>query len=161
MLDESNNAPDIDAALIAKGNAIDSEFQTPAAGSAGGQPETGGAQAASPVPVDYVAEARDLGEFAFGSLVPLYPGLEAVYTSDVRERIYAAAARVLEKYNVRIGDLFGRFEPEIRLAIVVVPLVPATIRAIRAQPAAAAAPGAPEPVPPGSPLADFPLKPPQ
>lgn len=89
-----------------------------------------------PAPVDYLAEAKNLIEFAHGLYVPLFPSLEKVYTPDVRARIAAAAAPVMQKYSFDLGAFFGRFGPEIGLVMVVVPLVPPTITAVRADRAA-------------------------
>lgn len=93
--------------------------------------------AAPPAPVDHRLEARQLLDVAGSILFPLYPSLERVYPENVRDRIAAAAAPVMEKYGLRLDDIFGRWAPELGLAFAVLPLVTPTLEAIRADRAAA------------------------
>lgn len=92
-----------------------------------------------PEPVDPVADAREIIDFACVSLFPLYPSLEKVYTEPVRDRIARALARVLVKYGVSLADIFGAWSEEIALAMVTLPLIVPTVQAIRADRAKAEA----------------------
>lgn len=84
-----------------------------------------------PAEVDHTAEARDLLDFAYESLVPLYPSLAKVYTDDARQRIAIAGGRLLRKYGVDMATLFGQWGDEIAFAMVTLPLVVPTVQAIR------------------------------
>lgn len=78
-------------------------------------------------PVDYLAEAKDCIEFAYDMFSPLYPSLQPIYTADVRERIAARAAPLMEKYGVTLSVL----GPELSFLITVAPLIVPTVKAIR------------------------------
>lgn len=86
---------------------------------------------------DPEGDARDVIEFAHAALVPLYPSLERVYTPDVRARLAAATARLLVKYDVSILALAAAWEPELKFAMVALPLIVPTVQAVRADRAAA------------------------
>lgn len=107
---------------------------------------------APPAPVDHVAEARDLIDFAHDALVPLYPSLATVYTEPVRDRIAKAGGKLLAKYGVTMADIFGAWGEEIGFALVVVPLVVPTVQAIRADRAAAEKAASAPPPPPPAPV---------
>lgn len=92
-----------------------------------------------PAPVDHTQEARDLVEFAYTSLEPLYPSLAKVYTEEARQRIAVAGGRLLRKYNVDMAAIFGQWGDEIAFAMVALPLVVPTVQAIRADRAKAEA----------------------
>lgn len=90
-------------------------------------------------PVDYHQEARDILDFALDSIIPLYPCLESVYTPDKREKLASAAARLMEKYGLTMGDILSKWWPEINFAMVVIPLGMQTVKALKAAKAAQAA----------------------
>ena len=117
-------APDELAADLVRAAELDAKDAAAAAELAPGE--------APPPPVDYRAEARDFIGFARSLFVPLYPRLEPVYTDATCDRIADAAAPVMQKYGFTLGALFGRFGPEIGLAIVLAPLVGPTLAAVRA-----------------------------
>lgn len=127
--------------------------------------------AAAPVlppapPIDYAADARDLVATLHQLVEPVYPSVAAVLPPEVRERVALRLARVLEKYGLTAAGLFGRFEPEIMLALTIIPLVPAVVAAVRADNnTAQSSPGSSPSSSPStsatsspssSPLADFP-----
>jgi hypothetical protein len=78
-------------------------------------------------PIDYAAEAKDLVEFAYAMVQPLYPSLDQVYTAEARSRISSAAAPLMAKYSFNLG----RLGPELAFAVTVLPLVAPTMQAIR------------------------------
>jgi len=80
---------------------------------------------------DYHAEATDLVEFAYDSLTPLYPSLVGVYTPDVREKLSARSAKLMEKYGLTVGDFMGKWGDEIMFLMLVVPLASKTVVAIK------------------------------
>jgi len=100
-------------------------------GTATGQDAPGAAPGAAPI-LDYGKEAADLVEFANAIYTPLWPSLSTVYTDEVRSKIAAAVAPVLQKYGFSLGDFFGKWAPEIGLAVTLAPLIPPTLAAIRA-----------------------------
>jgi hypothetical protein len=104
------------------------------AAAAGAEQEQAGGQGAGPAPAapagpDYADEARDVIRFALALFVPIYPSLAEVYTKEAREQLAEAAAPVMEKYSVTLGGL--KEWPEVRLAVVAVPLAVKTFIAVR------------------------------
>lgn len=86
---------------------------------------------AAPAGPDYLTEARGLVDFMIGVAKPLYPSLERVYTKEACDKLAAAAAPVMEKYGMSLGELFKRWGPEINLAFVALPLTLQTLQAVR------------------------------
>jgi len=108
-----------------------------------GEPLPPGAPAAAPAPalepVDYVAEAADLVEFAYANFVELYPSLEKIYTEPVRKKLAAKAGAVLKKRGWTLDRILDRWGAELGLLMAVQPLVVPTMKAIKADNAAARA----------------------
>jgi len=127
LLDDPAPAPEkagiVDPSIIAQAIADDAPAPDPAAPVA--------APGAAAPPIDYAREASDLIEFCHTLYVPLFPSLGDVYTPEVRQRIAAAAVPVMQKYGFSLGDFFGKWAPEIGLAVTVAPLIPPTLAAIR------------------------------
>jgi hypothetical protein len=78
-------------------------------------------------PIDYATEAREIIEFAHAMFTPLWPSLGTVYTDDVRARIIATAAPLMEKYKFTLGVI----GPELAFVLVTAPLVYPTIAAVK------------------------------
>jgi pyruvate dehydrogenase E2 component (dihydrolipoamide acetyltransferase) len=113
--------------------------------------------AAPAVPINWPKEGRELIDFTLTLLSPLSPSLAGVYPEAVRAQLAEHIGRVLEKYGLDMAALFGKWAPELGLAICAAPLIAPTVQAIRtdrAARAAAPAPAAPgaAPVPAAAPL---------
>lgn len=93
------------------------------------------AEPAAPV-MSAADEAAGVIKFAVALFVPLFPSLEAVYTTAAQARLADVAGPVMTKYGLTMGGLFEKWGPEINLAIVAVPLAMETGRAMRADIAA-------------------------
>jgi len=91
-----------------------------------------------PLPVDNVAELRAAFALAVGILTPAFPWLPTVYTDPQLDALAGATAGVCAKYGWNMGDLFGRWGPEIHLLVVVLPLGAQTVAAHKAHRAALA-----------------------
>jgi hypothetical protein len=85
----------------------------------------------APVVIDTLGEARDLIRFVVGVFVPLYPKLEAVYTAERQDALAQASVPLMEKYGVTMGGMFERWGPEIRFALVAVPLAMETAKVVQ------------------------------
>lgn len=120
-------APIVDAAILAQARA-DTENPTSATTGDAGAGTAAPAAGAPGRVIDYDAEAREVMEFAAALFFPLRPGLEKIYTPEVRERVAAAGAPLLRKYNIDLS-LLG---PELTFAVVIIPLIAPTVAAIRA-----------------------------
>lgn len=93
---------------------------------------TGAAPAAAPlVVVDWKGEAHDLVDFSTGLFFPLYPRLASVWTPDRCSALEARLALVLQKYNLNMERLLGRWGPELMLAATIAPAVLPTVNAVR------------------------------
>lgn len=90
-----------------------------------------GAGSAQPAPTDWPAEAHDLVDFCAGMFFPLYPRLEAVWNEQRRRTLEGRLAAVLQKYNLNLERLLGKWGPEIMLAGVIAPAIMPTVRAVR------------------------------
>lgn len=98
------------------------------------------------------AENLDLLNMVLTMLEPALPFVRECYTPEACEKIAEAGARVEEKYGVSVGDLFGKFQPEIMLAVAVVVPSVAMVRRTReyvAERRAAAIKKDPPAAPPG------------
>jgi hypothetical protein len=113
------------AALQAEAAALEAA-QAPAAAPEAGE---GSAPAA---PVDYLSDAKGLVDIAAESLAAFYPSTGPILTTDKRGRIAGALAPVLEKYNMDMAAIFGRWGAEIGLAFAVAPIAIPLAQAIRA-----------------------------
>ena len=106
---------------------------TAAAAPPGGDPKAAAPASSKPAaPVDYGADARELLDFSVDMLGQAYPSLPVVWSSEVRGRVAVKLGAVFEKYGVTWAELFGRFAPEIGLALALAPVVGPTIKAIKA-----------------------------
>lgn len=126
--DQEKGAPGgaIDAGLAALAKSIDAEGGAAGPGAASNDP------AAPAAPTDYQAEARELIDFLTATLVPLYPSLAAIYTTEVKGSVAIGVAPLLKKYDFDLAKLFGKYGPEIGAAMVLVPLVAPTLQAVAA-----------------------------
>lgn len=134
------------AALQNEAAALEAE-QAPAAAEAGEGP-------APAAPVDYLSDAKGLVDIAAESLAAFYPSTAPILTADKRGRIAGALAPVLEKYNLDMAAIFGRWGAEIGLAFAVAPIAIPIAQAIRADREAARREkiaAAPPPPPPDGP----------
>lgn len=98
-----------------------------------------------PAPVEAVApgqeaapaanEAEELAgilALCAAMVAPALPYVGEIYTPETCQRVAQAAVPVMEKYGLSTAGLFGRFGPEIGLAIVVAPLAVQTAVAHKA-----------------------------
>lgn len=90
-----------------------------------------GAPAAAAVVIDWRAEAHDLVDFTTGMLFPLYPRLETVWTPTRCATLEGRLAAVLQKHNLDMGKLLGKWGPEIMLVATIAPAVMPTVRAVK------------------------------
>jgi hypothetical protein len=97
---------------------------------AGAVPAPGAPELDLPAAPDPAAELAAVISVCVGILAPVFPSLPAIYTEQTVHAVAAATAPVLEKYGVEMGGLFGRWQEEIKCAIVVVPVALATKAAI-------------------------------
>lgn len=122
----------VDQALLAKAKQLDGELPPPAAA------EPGAAGADRPAGMtDYAAEAQGLIDFVFHGVSPVYPSIAPIYPPEVRARLAATAAPLMEKYNLTLGAIFEKWAKEIAFGMVALPLIAPTVQAIRADRAAA------------------------
>jgi len=85
----------------------------------------------APAPIDWKAEAREVVDLATEGFFPLYPRLAEVWTDQKLDRFTLRLGAVMEKYNLTLGKLLGKWGPEIMLAAVTVPAVVPTYRVVR------------------------------
>lgn len=111
------------AALASEAAALDAEF--------GPAPEVAAPGAAEPV-ADEAAEIAAVLMLCAELVKPALPYVADIYTPEAVGRIAAAAVPVMQKYGVTMSGLFGRFGPEIGLAIAVTPVVVQTAVAHKA-----------------------------
>lgn len=90
------------------------------------------APGAPPELVDWNEEAAQFVTFATEMFFPLYPRLESVWTPAKLAALKARLAPVLKKYDLTLAKLFGKWGPEILLALVFVPQILPTVKAVRA-----------------------------
>jgi hypothetical protein len=119
------------AALIKTAGAIDGEAAIAADPIATGQPPGAAPLTPLPAPIDWKAEAREVVDLATEGFFPLYPRLEEVWTPAKLERFTLRLSAVMQKYDLTLGKLLGKWGPEIMLAAVTVPAVVPTYRVIR------------------------------
>lgn len=125
-------AEDLATALLSAAGAIDGEAKAsadPIAG-ASGQPAAA-PLAALPAPSDWPAEAREVVDLATEGFFPLYPRLVEVWTPAKLDRFTLRLAAVMQKYDLTLGKILGKWGPEIMLAAVVVPAAVPTYRVVR------------------------------
>ncbi len=84
------------------------------------------------VSLDALQQAAEIVRFATTLFFPLYPSLERVYTEEKQARLAAAAAPLMEKYDLSMGKIFQQWGAEITFAMVALPLAGDTIKAIKA-----------------------------
>ena len=82
-------------------------------------------------PPDVAAEVAALVKTVADLLTPAFPSLGLIYTPETCDRLGAAAAPVMEKYGWTVGEVFGKWGPEIGLAVAALPVVVATVKAVR------------------------------
>jgi hypothetical protein len=105
----------------------EAQADTPAA-----QPMEGeGAPAATPM-MDPAIQWEGLLKMAVTMLTPAMPFLPSIYTDECLATLAAAIVPVAEKYNFDPGELFGKYAPEINLALIAGPLVVRTVLEFRA-----------------------------
>jgi hypothetical protein len=73
-------------------------------------------------------------------LTPALPFLPSIYTDEAVGNLAAAIVPVADKYEISAGGLFGKYGPEIGLALAAGPLVVRTVIEFRAMRAAQAEP---------------------
>lgn len=123
---------DLVSSLLKAAGGIDADAKASADPVAGvtGQPSAPPA-ALAPAPVDWTAEAREVVELATEGFFPLYPRLAEVWTDEKLERLNVRLGAVMQKYDLTLGKILGRWAPEIMLAAVTIPAVVPTYRVIR------------------------------
>jgi hypothetical protein len=124
-------AEDLVASLIAAGGGIDAQAKASADPLAGVSAPATPPAAIAPAPVDWTAEAREVVELATEGFFPLYPRLVEVWTAPKLERFTLRLGAVMQKHDLTLGKLLGKWGPEIMLAAVTVPAVVPTYRVIR------------------------------
>jgi hypothetical protein len=85
---------------------------------------------------DPAGEVASLLQVVAGILSPAFPSLAGVYDEPTCKRLGEAAAPVLVKYDLSVGQLFERWGAEITLAAVALPVTLATWRGVKADLAA-------------------------
>lgn len=129
---EKKPDPPPPGAIEAETKALAAELAAPAPGAPGAaaQPGAAPAQPAAP-PIDWAGDAKVIIDFAMASFTPFFPSLATVYTPEARAQLDPALGNVFKKYDFDLARLFAKWEPEIRLSMVVVPLLGPTIVAVR------------------------------
>ena len=117
-------AQEADAAARVIDQAAPAASQSPSPGSTAAPGDAG--LAAGP---DYRQEAAELLRFVLALVVPYCRSLGEVWTRDAQTEFCAAAAPVMEKYGFTLGAL--KALPEIRLALVAVPLLVKSAECVR------------------------------
>lgn len=102
------------AALGGEAAALDAEF--------GPAPEVAAPGVAAEPVVDEAAEIAAVLMLCAELVKPALPYVADIYTPEAMGRIAAAAVPVMQKYGVTMSGLFGRFGPEIGLAIAIAPI---------------------------------------
>lgn len=115
-----------DPGVLAAAAALDRE----AAALESGAVTIAGAVAAAPVDVDWIQEAGHFTTFAREMFFPLYPRLEQVWTEKKIEALNGRLAVVLQKHDITLLKILGKWGPEIMLAAVIVPSVLPSYKAI-------------------------------
>lgn len=129
-------APELGEALVGQlidaARSIDGQASREAdpVASATGEPPTP-QPVAVPAPIDWAAEAREVVDLATEGFFPLYPRLAEVWTPQKLDRFTLRLSAVMQKYDLTLGKLLGKWGPEIMLAAVTVPAVVPTYRVIR------------------------------
>ena len=132
MSDEKEQGPAIPEAAARHLAMVDEQ-------TAGGPgPAPGTAQGIEPER-DWLEEARFFtgmgADFAEAALRPVIFPLEperVLYGPDTREKVAVALAPVLKKYDGKIPEWLRQWMPEIKLAMVLSPIVAGTVRAVMA-----------------------------
>lgn len=111
------------ALLESQAAAIDGQAAATEPGAAGPEVDV--------TPVDNAAEVAGLLKAVADLFIPLFPSLATVYTDETCAAIGAKAAPVLEKYDLNVGGLFGKYGEEIMLGAALFPVAVATVKGIR------------------------------
>ncbi len=124
---------DLTADLLRVAAAIDGEAAASSSPIGGEKPgdTPSSAPPAPPPPVDWTAEAREVVDLATEGFFPLYPRLREVWTDEKLERLTLRLGAVMQKYDLTLGKLLGKWGPEILLGAAIVPTVVPTYRVIR------------------------------
>lgn len=130
-------APELGEALVTQlieaAGGIDKQATNqadPIASATGEQPAAPPA-AAPPPPIDWKAEASEVVELATEGFLPLYPRLAEVWTPAKLDRLTVRLGAVMQKYDLTLGKLLGKWGPEILLGAVIVPAVVPSYRVVR------------------------------
>jgi hypothetical protein len=129
----------VDAELLRQADALGPSSAAPApAGPSAGRPADGlsAGQPAGPAPIDYAGDAKLLVEFVYDGVTPVFPALAPIYVPEVRLRLADSIGRLMQKYELSLAGIFARWEPEIRFAMVALPLAVPTYQVIAEQRAA-------------------------
>lgn len=85
-------------------------------GAPAGEPMAG-----EPAPVDTVEESRQMWAMVFTVAGGIMPEVERLYTPERIERIAVAWVPLAQKRGWDLGDLFGRWAPEIMFVVAIIP----------------------------------------
>ena len=95
------------------------------------QAEDVAAAAVAPA-IDPAQEWAGILELGVTVLSPALPFLPSIYTPEARAQLAGALVPVAEKYGWNLGEIMGRWAPEIGLALVAGPLAIRTVQEFRA-----------------------------
>ncbi len=133
----SDALPDDLAQLRAEAEADATQKTTGADCERGGVP----AGDAAPVPaLSMLEEARALLTFGVSAVAKKWPALATLYTAAVIDELAGVIVPVMQKYNITFDTAWAKWAPEIKLLIVVVPLIGETLKVMKADAAAAPMP---------------------
>lgn len=140
---------------LAAAAAADAAAALPGPDAPGVEGAAPGATPAAPAGPDYRQEAVELLRFALAVAVPYFRSLGDVWTREAQADFADAAAPVMEKYHFTLGSLQSL--PELRFAVVALPLMVKTTECVRleieARRAAAAKDVSSDPAAPAAPAA--------
>jgi len=117
------------AGLHAEASALDAEAAPPPVD----------AQGQIIAPVDYTEDAKGLLDIIANSMEAFWPSTAEVLTAEKRAKIAAPLAKVMEKHDWSLANLFGKWGEEIALGFVVAQVAVPVATAIRKDRAAKAA----------------------
>lgn len=82
-------------------------------------------------PVDYNDQCLDLINFTSDMFVPLYPRLADVYTREVKNKLAEGWGPVMQKYNLSLDIIFGKYGCWFGATMATIPLIMPTYQAIK------------------------------
>lgn len=83
------------------------------------------------LPVDYLSEAKGVVDVAAELLGMIGPRTVAALNQERREKVATAAAGLMEKYGLTLGDVFSKWGAEINFLFALAVVGPPVARAIK------------------------------